>query len=145
MTFGDQYLTHLRVLENVGMTRIDPVMYEGQEIVPLKFLKAILPDPGSLGERYEGKTCIGALVEGKKNGADKKAFIYNVSDHAACYREVRSQAVSYTTGVPAMIGAKMMLSGTWKRPGVWNMEELDPAPFMEALNQYGLPWKVIDQ
>lgn len=142
MTFGQEYLTHLRVLENVGMTRIDEVEYEGQKIVPLQFLKAVLPDPGSLGENYTGKTCIGCVIEGIKDGEHKRVFIYNVCDHAETYKEVGAQAVSYTTGVPAMIGAKMMLSDHWRKPGVHNMEEYDPDPFMEDLNKYGLPWQV---
>jgi saccharopine dehydrogenase (NAD+, L-lysine-forming) len=144
MTFSEQYLTHLRVLENVGMTRIDPVNYEGHEIVPLKFLKAVLPDPGSLGQRYEGKTCIGCLVEGTKDGKPRKSFIYNVCDHAACFAEVGSQAISYTTGVPTMVGAMMMLTGRWSGAGVFNMEELDPTPFLDALGKHGLPWTVLD-
>jgi saccharopine dehydrogenase (NAD+, L-lysine-forming) len=142
MTFGDQYLTHLRVLENVGMTRIDPVMYEGVEIVPLKFLKSVLPDPGSLAESYTGKTCIGCVIEGIKNGKTTRKFIYNICDHAETYREVKAQAISYTTGVPAMIGAKMILEGKWTGKGVFNMEEFDPDPFMDDLNKYGLPWQV---
>ncbi len=142
MTFGEQYLTHLRVLENVGMTRIDPVNYEGVEIVPLKFLKAVLPDPGSLAEYYTGKTCIGCVIEGIKDSKFSRQFIYNVCDHAETYREVEAQAISYTTGVPAMIGAKMMLEETWKGKGVFNMEQFDPDPFMHDLNQYGLPWQV---
>ncbi len=141
MTFGEAYLTHLRVLQNVGMTRIDPVEYEGRQIVPLQFLKAVLPDPGSLGANYTGKTCIGCIMAGVQNGAPKKMMIYNVCDHADCYNEVRAQAVSYTTGVPAMIGAKMIATGTWQGSGVFNMEEFDPDPFMADLNQYGLPWK----
>ncbi|MBN2485474.1 MAG: saccharopine dehydrogenase family protein [Bacteroidales bacterium] len=144
MTFGEQYLTHLRVLQNVGMTRIDPVIYEGHEIIPLKFLKAVLPDPGSLAENYTGKTSIGCVIEGIKDGKPARKFIYNICDHAETYKEVGSQAVSYTTGVPAMIGAKMMLTGKWKKAGVYNMEEFDPDPFMEDLNKYGLPWQVAD-
>lgn len=144
MTFGEQYLTHLRVLQNVGMTRIDPVMYEGHEIIPLKFLKAVLPDPGSLAENYTGKTSIGCVIEGLKDGKKIRKFIYNICDHAETYKETGSQAVSYTTGVPAMIGAKMMLTGKWKKAGVYNMEEFDPDPFMEDLNKYGLPWQVAD-
>ena len=142
MTFSDNYLTHLRVLENVGMTRIDPVPYEGREIVPIKFLKALLPDPASLGPLTKGRTCIGCLVQGSQNGKPKVAFLYNICDHEACYREVQSQAISYTTGVPAMIGAKMMLTGKWRGPGVFNMEQLDPDPFMADLARYGLPWEV---
>mgnify|MGYP000547996722 CR=1 FL=1 len=140
MTFSDNYLKHLEVLENVGMTRIDPVQFNGQEIVPLQFLKALLPDPSSLGPLTKGKTCIGCLIRGEKDGKAKQYYIYNISDHEACYAEVQSQAISYTTGVPAMIGAKMMLEGHWMQPGVWNVEQLDPDPFMADLNKYGLPW-----
>ncbi len=142
MTFGQEYLTHLRVLQNVGMTRIDPVEYEGSKIVPLKFLKAVLPEPSSLGENYKGKTNIGCMMEGIKDGNKKKIYIYNVCDHAECYREVKSQAISYTTGVPAMIGAMMVITGEWKGKGVFNVEEFDPDPFMEKLNIHGLPWAV---
>ncbi|HUS64943.1 MAG TPA: saccharopine dehydrogenase family protein [Kofleriaceae bacterium] len=144
MTFSDNYINHLRVLQNVGMTRIDPVDFEGQQIVPLKFLKAVLPDPSSLGQRYEGKTVIGCLIEGQKAGKKKKVFIYNVCDHAEAYEEVRAQAISYTTGVPAVIGAAMMLTGKWRGQGVFNMEQLDPDPFMEELSKRGLPWHVVD-
>jgi saccharopine dehydrogenase (NAD+, L-lysine-forming) len=144
MTFGESYLTHLRVLENVGMTGIEPVEFQGQQIVPLQFLKALLPDPASLGPRTKGKTCIGCLVDGTKDGKRRRVFIYNVCDHQTCYQEVKSQAVSYTTGVPAMIGAKQILSGQWRKPGVFNMEQLDPDPFMADLNAYGLPWKVVE-
>jgi saccharopine dehydrogenase (NAD+, L-lysine-forming) len=144
MTFSEQYLTHLRVLENVGMTRIDPVMYEGHEVVPLKFLKALLPDPASLAEGYTGKTSIGCIIEGIAQGKPKKVFIYNVCDHAECYREVKAQAVSYTTGVPAVVGAKMMLTGQWKKPGVWNVEEFPAEPFLNELGKRGLPWHVKD-
>ena len=144
MTFSEQYLTHLRVLENVGMTRIDPVIYEGQEVVPLQFLKAVLPDPASLGERTKGKTCIGCIVSGKKDGEAKTIYIYNICDHEACFEEVNSQAISYTTGVPAMIGAKQILSGDWKKDGVWNIEQHDPDSFMEDLNRFGLPWEVAE-
>ena len=143
MTFGEEYLTHLRVLQNVGMTSIEPVEFEGRQIVPIQFLKALLPDPASLAPGYTGKTSIGCLITGKKAGETKTVFIYNVCDHAECYREVRSQAVSYTTGVPAMVGAKMMLTGKWRKAGVVNMEELAPGPFLEALAQHGLPWHVI--
>ncbi|NBC82330.1 MAG: saccharopine dehydrogenase family protein [Bacteroidetes bacterium] len=142
MTFGEEYLTHLRVLQNVGMTRIDKVDYQGHKIVPLQFLKAVLPDPGSLGDNYKGKTCIGCVIGGVKDGKPSRKFIYNICDHAETYKELGSQAVSYTTGVPAMIGAKLMLTGKWKKAGVWNMEQWDPDPFMEDLNTYGLPWKV---
>jgi saccharopine dehydrogenase (NAD+, L-lysine-forming) len=144
MTFGQAYITHLQVLQNVGMTRIDPVEYEGHQIVPLQFLKAVLPDPGSLGTNYTGKTCIGVIFNGVKDGNAKNMMIYNVCDHAECFKETGAQAVSYTTGVPAMIGAKMMLEGKWKQPGVWNMEQFDPDPFMNDLNNYGLPWKILE-
>ena len=140
MTFSDNYLKHLEVLQNVGMTRIDPVMYEGREIIPLQFLKAVLPDPGSLGPLTKGRTCIGNLIKGVKDGREKEYYIYNICDHEACYREVKSQAISYTTGVPAMIGAKMLMEGKWTGAGVFNMEEFDPDPFMQDLNRYGLPW-----
>ncbi|MBI2376359.1 MAG: saccharopine dehydrogenase family protein [Deltaproteobacteria bacterium] len=145
MTFGEQYLTHLRVLENVGMTRIDPIEIKGVKIAPIEFLKAVLPDPGSLAAGYTGKTSIGCLVEGRKNGQPKKVFVYNVCDHAECYREVRAQAISYTTGVPAMIGAMLVANGKWRKPGVWNMEQLDPDPFLEVLGRHGLPWSVEDR
>ncbi|MBI9077505.1 MAG: saccharopine dehydrogenase family protein [Desulfatibacillum sp.] len=140
MTFGEEYLTHLRVLQNVGMTRIDPIIYKGQEIVPLKFLKALLPEPSSLGENYQGKTCIGCMIEGIKDGQPRKYYVYNICDHAQAYQEVKAQAISYTTGVPAMIGAMLMLTGAWRGQGVFNMEQFDPAPFMEKLNRHGLPW-----
>ena len=142
MTFGQSYLTHLKCLENVGMTSIEPIMYEGKEIIPLQFLKAVLPDPASLGPRTVGKTNIGCIFIGKKDGKEKKLYIYNVCDHQECYKEVCSQAISYTTGVPAMIGAMMIMNGTWNKAGVYNIEEFDPDPFMEALNKYGLPWKI---
>ena len=141
MTFGESYLTHLKCLENVGMTSIEPIIYEGREIIPLQFLKAVLPDPASLGPRSVGKTNIGCIFTGKKDGEEKTYYLYNVCDHQECYKEVGSQAVSYTTGVPAMIGAAMVLSGKWKKPGVYNVEEMDPDPFMEDLNKFGLPWK----
>ena len=143
MTFSENYLNHLRVLENVGMTRIDPVMYNGQEIVPLQFLKALLPDPASLGPLTKGKTCIGCLIKGVKDGREKEYYVYNICDHEEAYREVKSQAISYTTGVPAMIGAKMMLTGKWSGKGVFNMEQMNPDPFMEDLSRYGLPWTEI--
>ncbi len=142
MTFGQSYLTHLKCLENVGMTSIEPIVYEGKEIVPLQFLKAVLPDPASLGPRTVGKTNIGCIFTGKKDGKDKSLYIYNICDHQECYREVGSQAISYTTGVPAMIGAMMLMTGVWSKPGVLNIEEFDPDPFMDALNQWGLPWQV---
>ncbi len=141
MTFSEKYLTHLKVLENVGMTSIVPIDFEGQKIVPLQFLKAVLPDPASLGPRTKGKTNIGCIMRGVKDGVFKDYYIYNVCDHQECYNEVGSQAVSYTTGVPAMIGASMVMTGKWKKPGVYNIEEFDPDPFMEALNKFGLPWK----
>jgi saccharopine dehydrogenase (NAD+, L-lysine forming) len=145
MSFGESYLKHLEVLGNVGMTRIDPVEFQGQQIVPIQFLKALLPDPSTLGPRTTGKTCIGCHVTGLKDGKPRKIFVYQISDHQACYREVLSQAISYTTGVPAMIGAKLMLEKTWAKPGVWNLEQLDPDPFMADMNRYGLPWQVIEE
>lgn len=144
MTFGESYLTHLKCLENVGMTSIEPIIYEGKEIVPLQFLKAVLPDPASLGPRTVGKTNIGCIFRGKKDGKEKTLYIYNVCDHQECYKEVGSQAISYTTGVPAMIGAMMIMNGTWNKAGVYNIEEFDPDPFMEALNRWGLPW-IVDE
>jgi saccharopine dehydrogenase (NAD+, L-lysine-forming) len=144
MTFSENYLTHLRVLQNVGMTRIDPVEYEGRQIVPLQFLKAVLPDPAALGEGYSGKTCIGCIVHGTRDGRARTIYIYNICAHAECFREVQAQGVSYTTGVPAMIGAKLMLQGAWQQAGVHNVEEFDPDPFMADLNRYGLPWKVTE-
>ncbi|MDD4698636.1 MAG: saccharopine dehydrogenase family protein [Oscillospiraceae bacterium] len=141
MTFGQSYLTHLKCLENVGMTSIKPIEFEGKQIVPLQFLKAILPDPSTLGPRTVGKTNIGCIFRGKKGGKDKTYYIYNVCDHQECYREVGSQAISYTTGVPAMIGAMLVMNGTWKGAGVFNIEEFDPDPFMDALNKFGLPWQ----
>ena len=140
MTFGQSYLTHLKCLENVGMTSIEPIMFEGKEIIPLQFLKAVLPDPASLGPRTKGKTNIGCIYQGIKDGKPVNYYVYNVCDHEECYKEVGSQAVSYTTGVPAMIGAMLVVNGTWNKPGVHNVEELDPDAFMEALNQWGLPW-----
>ncbi|PIE22797.1 MAG: saccharopine dehydrogenase [Planctomycetota bacterium] len=144
MTFGEEYIKHMTVLKNVGMLRVDAVEHEGQSIVPIQFLKTLLPDPGSLAAGYTGKTSIGCLVEGVKEGKPLRKFIYNVCDHAKCFEEVGSQAVSYTTGVPAMIGAKMMLSGTWKQPGVVHMEQMDPDPFLADLAEYGLPWHCED-
>ncbi len=140
MTFSQEYLTHLRVLQNVGMTRIDPVLYQGVQIVPLQFLKVLLPEPSSLAAGYTGKTCIGCMIEGIKDGKPLRYYIYNVCDHAECYREIQAQAISYTTGVPAMIGAMMILTGKWQGAGVFNVEEFDPDPFMEQLNRCGLPW-----
>ena len=144
MTFGQSYLTHLKCLENVGMTSIEPILYEGREIVPLQFLKAVLPDPSTLGPRTKGKTNIGCIFIGKKDGKEKTLYIYNTCDHQECYKEVGSQAVAYTTGVPAMIGAMLVMNGTWQKPGVYNMEEFDPDPFMDALNKWGLPSKICE-
>ena len=141
MTFGQSYLTHLKCLENVGMTRIDPIDFKGQKIVPIEFLKALLPDPASLGPRTKGKTNIGCIFHGLKDGKDVDYYLYNVCDHQECYREVGSQAISYTTGVPAMIGAKMFLQGNWRKPGVYTCEEFDPDPFMAELPKQGLPWQ----
>lgn len=140
MTFGQSYLTHLKCLEDVGMTSIEPIDFEGHKIIPLQFLKAVLPDPASLGPRTVGKTNIGCIFSGKKDGKDVSYYVYNMCDHQECYKEVGSQAVSYTTGVPAMIGAMMVMTGNWNKPGVFNVEEFDPDPFMEALNRFGLPW-----
>ena len=144
MTFGDSYLNHLQVFKNVGLIGIEPVKFQGQDIVPLQFLARLLPDPASLGPRTVGKTCIGCLMRGKKDGQDITRYIYNICDHQECYRELGSQAISYTTGVPAMIGAMMIVTGKWNKPGVWNMEQMDPDPFMEELGTYGRPWKVIE-
>ena len=144
MTFGQSYLTHLKCLEDVGMTSIEPVIYEGHKIVPLQFLKFMLPDPATLGPRTVGKTNIGCIFKGKKDGKEKKYYLYNVCDHQECYKETGAQAVSYTTGVPAMIGTAMVASGTWDKKGVFNVEEFDPDPYMDMLNKYGLPW-VVDE
>lgn len=140
MTFGEEYLTHLRVIQNIGMARIDPVKFKGVDIVPIEFLKAVLPNPGELGENYKGKTSIGCRIRGIKDGKEKTYYIYNNCDHQVAYKETGTQAVSYTTGVPATIGAMMYLTGKWKAPGVFNVEEFDPDPFMEELNKRGLPW-----
>ncbi|KEZ91175.1 saccharopine dehydrogenase family protein [Lacrimispora celerecrescens] len=144
MTFGQSYLTHMKCLENVGMLSTSPIEFNGQEIVPIQFLKALLPDPASLGPRTKGKTNIGCIFTGVKDGKEKTIYIYNVCDHEECYKEVESQAISYTTGVPAMIGSLMVLTGQWKKPGVFNVEEFDPDPYMEALNKWGLPWVVCE-
>ena len=144
MTFGQSYLDHMRCLEDVGMLSTTPVMHNGVEIVPIQFLKTLLPDPATLGPRTKGKTNIGCIFTGKKDGQEKKLFIYNVCDHEECYKEVGSQAISYTTGVPAMIGAMMVVQGLWKKPGVFTTDEFDPDPYMEALNKWGLPW-VVDE
>jgi saccharopine dehydrogenase (NAD+, L-lysine-forming) len=140
MTFGDAYLKHLEVFRNIGLDSIEPILFEGREIVPIQFLKALLPDPATLGPRTVGKTNIGCIVKGSKDGQPVSRYVYNICDHQACYRETNAQGVSYTTGVPAMIGAMMMLTGEWMKPGVWNMEQFDPDPFMAALNRHGLPW-----
>jgi len=140
MTFGQEYLTHLRVIQNIGMAGIEPIMYEGKEIVPIQFLKAVLPNPGDLGENYTGETSIGCRIKGIKDGKEKTYYIYNNCSHQAAYEETGAQGVSYTTGVPATIGAMMYLQGLWKKPGVYNVEEFNPDPFMEKLNQLGLPW-----
>lgn len=144
MTFGDAYINHVTVLQNVGMTQIDPVMHDGREIIPLQFLKSVLPDPSDLGELTKGKTCIGDIITGPTPDGEKTYYIYNVCDHEECFAEVGSQAVAYTTGVPAMIGAAMMLKGVWNAPGVWNTEQLDPDPFMDMLNTNGLPWQIVE-
>jgi len=144
MTFGESYLTHMKCLENVGMLGIKEVEHKGQKIVPMEFLATLLPDPASLGPRTKGKTNIGIFAKGIKDGKEKTVYIYQVSDHEQCYAEVMSQGVSYTTGVPAMIGAKLILEGKWQGKGVFNMEEFDPDPFMEELNKQGLPWKVME-
>jgi saccharopine dehydrogenase (NAD+, L-lysine-forming) len=144
MTFGQSYLTHLKVLQNVGMTRIDEVEFNGGKIVPIQFLKALLPDPASLGPRTIGKTNIGVVCDGVKDGKRRVIYIYQVCDHQEAYQETKSQAISYTTGVPAMIGAKLMLTGIWRGQGVFNMEQLDPDPFMAQMNTQGLPWKVLE-
>jgi saccharopine dehydrogenase (NAD+, L-lysine-forming) len=141
MTFSDNYLNHLRVLQNVGMTSIEPIEFEGKMIQPIQFLKAVLPDPATLGPRTKGKTNIGCIIQGVKDGKPLSYYVYNICDHQECYREVGSQAISYTTGVPAMIGAMLIMKGIWRKPGVYNVEEFDPDPFMEALNKYGLPWQ----
>jgi len=144
MTFSDNYLNHLRVLKNVGMTRIDEVDYEGCKVVPVKFLKALLPEPASLGTKYTGKTVIGNIMTGKKNGKIITRYIYNVCDHEEAFNETGTQAIAYTTGVPAMIGAMMAMTGVWQGSGVFNIEQFDPDKFMEALNAYGLPWQVVE-
>ena len=144
MTFSDNYLKHLEVLQNVGMTRIDEVEYNGQKIVPLQFLKAVLPDPASLGPLTKGRTCIGVIARGLKDGQRKQVYIYNICDHEKCYAEVNSQAISYTTGVPAVVGGIMMLTGKWHKPGVWNMEQFDPQPFLDEVGPMGLPHVVVE-
>ena len=141
MTFGESYLRHLRCLENVGMTSIEPINFQGYQIIPLQFLQAVLPNPASLGSRTKGKTNIGCIFHGTKDGKPKDYYLYNVCDHEECYKEVGSQAVAYTTGVPAMIGAMLLVTGKWNLKGVHNIEEFDPDPFMDALNKFGLPWQ----
>src|ERR1035437_8793481 len=143
MTFGQEYLTHLRVIQNIGMASIEPIMYNGQEIVPIQFLKAVLPNPGDLGENYTGWTSIGCRIRGIKDGKITTYYVYNNCSHEVAYKETGTQGVSYTTGVPAMIGAMMYMKGLWKKPGVFNVEDFDPDPFMDALNKYGLPWHEI--
>ncbi len=140
MTFGQEYLTHLRVIQNIGMARIDPIMYNGVEIVPIQFLKAVLPNPGDLGENYQGYTSIGCRIRGVKDGKERTYYVYNNCSHEASYKETGTQAVSYTTGVPAALGAEMFMRGLWKKPGVFNVEDFDPDPFMKTVGERGLPW-----
>lgn len=140
MTFGKEYLTHLRVIQNIGMARIEPVIYKGVEVIPLEFLKYVLPDPGSLGENYTGYTSIGCRISGIKEGKQRTYYIYNNCSHVDAFKETGTQAVSYTTGVPAMIGAQLILTGAWKGAGVYNMEQMDPDPFLKLLGPCGLPY-----
>ena len=140
MTFGQPYIDYLNVLQNVGMTSIEPINFNGTEIIPLQFLQAVLPQPSSLGENYVGQTSIGCQIKGIKDGQDVTYYVYNNCSHEEAYKEVKGQGIAYTTGVPAVIGAKMMLEGKWMKPGVFNVEEFNPDPFMEDLNKYGLPW-----
>ena len=140
MTFGQAYLTHLEVMQNIGITSIKPIMFQGREIIPIEFLKALLPEPGSLGENYSGETSIGCQIKGIKDGKDQTYFIWNNCKHQDAYNDSKAQGVSYTTGVPAMLGAKLMLEGIWMKPGVYNTEEMDPDPFMAQIGGYGLPW-----
>ena len=144
MSFGESYLKHLEVLGNVGMTGIEAIDFQGTKIVPIQFLKALLPDPSTLGPRTHGRTCIGCVVKGVKDGTEKTLYLYQIKDHQDCYKEVGSQAISYTTGVPAMIGAKMIIQGHWQQPGVWNMEQMDPDLFMADMNLFGLPWHLVE-
>jgi saccharopine dehydrogenase (NAD+, L-lysine-forming) len=141
MTFGDEYLTHLRVIQNIGMASIEPVEFQGQKIVPLEFLKAVLPDPGDLGAGYTGQTSIGCRIKGVKDGQPKTYYIWNNCHHEEAYQETKTQGVSYTTGVPASLGAELFLKGIWKIPGVWNVENFDPDPFLKLLGERGLPWQ----
>ena len=143
MTFGQEYLTHLRVIQNIGMASIEPIEYQGQKIVPLQFLKAVLPNPQDLGENYEGETSIGCRIRGMKDGKERTYYVYNNCSHQAAYEETGMQGVSYTTGVPACIGARLFMQGVWRKPGVRNVEEFDPDPFMDELNKQGLPWHEI--
>ena len=143
MTFGDEYLTHLRVIQNIGMSRIDPVKYKGIDVIPLEFLKAVLPDPGDLGENYTGETSIGCRIRGLKDGKEQTYYIWNNCSHQVAYQETGTQGVSYTTGVPAMLGAMMVLTGKWSGKGVFNVEEFDPDPFMEKIGEHGLPWQEV--
>ena len=144
MTFSDNYINHLKVFGGVGLLGIEPIDYKGQSIVPIQFLANLLPDPASLGPLTKGKTCIGCVMQGVKDGKERTFYVYNICQHEKCYEELGSQAISYTTGVPAMIGAMMMVQDKWMKPGVWNMEQLDPDPFMEELNKHGLPWQVVE-
>ncbi len=143
MTFGDEYLTHLRVIQNIGMSRIDPVQFKGMEIIPIEFLKAVLPNPGDLGENYTGETSIGCRIKGLKDGKEQTYYIWNNCSHQTAYRETGTQGVSYTTGVPAMLGAMMVLTGKWNGKGVFNVEEFNPDPFMETIGEHGLPWNEV--
>ncbi len=143
MTFGDEYLTHLRVIQNIGMSRIDAVKYKGVDIIPLEFLKAVLPDPGDLGENYSGETSIGCRIKGIKNGKEQTYYVWNNCSHQVAYQETGTQGVSYTTGVPAMLGAMMVLTGKWNGKGVFNVEEFNPDPFMEKIGEHGLPWNEV--
>jgi len=144
MTFGQEYLTHLRVIENIGMSRIDPVKYKGVDIIPLEFLKYVLPDPGSLGGNYVGETSIGCRIKGIKDGQEKSYYIWNNCSHAEAFKETGAQGVSYTTGVPAMTGAMLLLQGVWKQPGVFNVEEFNPDPFLEKMGPHGLEWQEVE-
>lgn len=144
MTFSDHYINCLSVLKNIGLTKIEPILFQGQKIIPLKFLSALLPDPKSLAKNYTGNTCIGCLFTGKKDGQEKKIMIYNICSHEMCYNDFKAQAVGYTTGIPAVIGAKLLMKGIWKQAGVINLEQLNPDPFMEELQNQGLPWKLIE-
>lgn len=143
MTFGDEYLTHLRVIQNIGMSRIDPVQFKGMEIIPIEFLKAVLPNPGDLGENYTGETSIGCRIKGLKDGKEQTYYIWNNCSHQMAYKETGTQGVSYTTGVPAMLGAMMVLTGKWSGKGVFNVEEFNPDPFMETIGEHGLPWNEV--